>query len=678
MEYTKKGVPYFDREISVLSFNERVLQEAADQRLPLIERLHFLAIFSSNLDEFYRVRVASIRHLIRISKKPGKMQKLQSQLEAINLKSLELQEKFGRIYRESIMPGLNGEEIFLYNEKQLSREMEEKVLRYFDDEIAPVLTIQWLDRDEVAFPENERLYYFALITRDDRVHEAIIPFPANIPRFYVVEDNDTGFHVIMLDDVIRLGLQKRFQKPVRCYSFKINRDSELYLHDELAPSVKEKIKKSLKKRKTGIPTRFLYDGSMPVKLLHRMQTLFSLNPGDAIKGWQYHNFQDFWHFPYPDHRSSLRYPPRAALSHPALEGVANYQQVISQRDQLLHFPYQKFDHVIDYLKEAARDPEVITLKMTLYRAAPNSEVFKALIDAARSGKEVVVFSEVKARFDEERNLALGEQLEHAGARVLYSYDSLKVHSKICLIKRKRNGRESRQALLSTGNFNEKTAGVYSDLALFTAHPQLTSEVEQVFNYLEAPHEGAPEFQHLLVAQHNMRDRFEAMLDREIVHAGQGKNGFVFCKMNGLQDARMIRKLYQASNAGVEIRLLVRGICCLVPGKKGWSENITVKSIVSRYLEHARIFYFYNDGHPEMYAGSADWMARNLKRRVEVVFPVYDSDIFNQIETMMNLQWQDNIKARLIDESQSNPRVPPNPAQPINSQEAFYQYLKKSS
>ena len=667
MEYFKKGVPYFDREMSWLSFNGRVLQEAADDHVPLINRLHFLAIFSSNLDEFYKVRVAALRHLIRISKKESDITKLKQRLKAINNKALTLQQEFGSIYRQKIIPRLRQNGIYLHDETTLSQSQRQLLLDFYHR----------LDEGEKGFIENERLYFYRVAGDGEQPGDAVIRLPLEqFRRFQKIENAEPGFHVIMLDDVIRLGLEQEYQGKVSCYAFKLNRDAELYLHEEWAQSVREKIRKSLKKRDTGIPTRFLYDKATPRPVLEKMQFAFSLDVEDMIEGGRYHNFHDFWKFPYPQQPGNLTYPDIPALSYPPFENAGELAKGVRQADQLLHFPYQRYEYIIRFLREAAADPAVRSIKMTLYRAAGRSAVFEALMQAARNGKEVLVFNEVQARFDEENNLSLGEQLEEAGAKVLYSHEGLKVHSKLCLITRQtENGLES-QALLSTGNFNEKTAEVYSDLALFTAHPGITQEVKQVFDYLEHP-EGTLTFNHLLVAKHNMRQRFYELIDREIAHVKAGRKGLIFCKMNGLQDKGMIRKLYEASRAGVEVRLLVRSICCLVPGKEGFSGNISVKSIVGRFLEHARVFMFHNDGNPAMYAGSADWMARNLKRRVEVVFPIYDSDIFNQIETMMNLQWQDNIKARLIDESQSNPRVPPNPAQPINSQEAFYQYLKKS-
>jgi len=533
------------------------------------------------------------------------------------------------------------------------------------------------DEVEKGFIENEKLYFYRVTEDGKPLEDAIIRLPLEqFRRFQKIETGEPGFHVIMLDDVVRLGLEQEYPGKVTCYAFKLNRDAELYLYEDWAQSVREKIRKSLKKRDTGIPTRFLYDKATPGNVLKKMQSAFSLEKEDMIEGGRYHNFYDFWKFPYPEQQSHLTYRAMPALSYPYFEHSGVLAKVVRQKDHVLHFPYQRYDYIIRFLQEAATDSAVRSIKMTLYRAAGRSAVFEALMQAARSGKEVLVFNEVQARFDEENNLSLGEQLEDAGARVLYSHEGLKVHSKLCLITRQtENGWES-QALLSTGNFNEKTANVYSDLALFTAHPAITQEVKQVFDYLENP-QGEMPFNHLLVAKHNMRQRFYGFIDREIAHAKAGKKGLVFCKMNGLQDKGMIRKLYEASRAGVEVRLLVRSICCLVPGKEGFSENITVKSIVGRFLEHARVFLFHNDGNPEMFAGSADWMARNLKRRVEVVFPIYDSDIFNQIETMMNLQRKDNTKARLIDEDQSNPRVPSNTSRPINSQEAFYEYLKKS-
>jgi len=670
MEYTKKGTPFFDREISWLSFNGRVLQEAADPSVPLLNRLQFLAIFSSNLDEFYTVRVASIRHLIRVAGKESQKHKLQEALREINAKAVLLQTRFGKIYREQLLPGLAQNNIFLRKIDSLDEQERVTALAIFSEKLKDNLRI--IPLSERMFLKNGHLYHFMRYKVDDDTAFAIIPFPYQ-KRFFTLDTHRKGLHVLLLDDVLRIGLEQQY-KQAECWSFKLNRDADLYLNEELADSVKEKVKKSLKKRQTGIPSRFLFDAATPPSLLEKAMNSFALDREDFVEGGRYHNYFDFWDFPEPE-SPGFTYPALKPLNYPPFDKASEMKLEVSHRDHLLHFPYQDYAYLLQFLDEAASDEEVTSIKMTLYRAAKNSAIFKALKKAAKNGKEVVLFNEVQARFDEENNMWIGEELEKAGARVLYSYEGLKVHSKIALITRVNEGRKSYQAVLATGNFNEKTARIYSDLAMFTANQDVGRELDTVFGYLENPI-GTLEFKHLLVARHNMRQRFEEMIDREIANAEQDLKAEIFCKMNSLQDRRMIEKLYEASQKGVKIKLLVRGICCLVPGKEGWSENIEVRSIVGRFLEHARVFVFHNNGDEEMYAGSADWMARNLKRRIEVVFPVERKELAKQVRTMMDLQWDDHRKARCIDQQQSNPYCSSTKKQQADSQHGFYEWLKK--
>lgn len=670
MEYTKKGTPLFGREISWLSFNGRVLQEAADQSVPLLNRLQFLAIFSSNLDEFYTIRVASIRHLIRVAGKESQKQKLQEDLREINAKAVQLQTRFGRIYREHILPKLAQNNIFLRDADSLDDKERDNALAIFSEKLKDDLRI--IPLSERMFLKNGHLYHFMRYKQDGDTTYAIIPFPYQ-KRFFTLDTHRKGLHVILLDDVLRIALEQQYVEA-ECWSFKLNRDADLYLNEELANSVKEKVKKSLKKRQTGIPSRFLFDAAVPPALLEKALNSFALDREDFVEGGRYHNYFDFWDFPEPQ-SPDFTYPALKPLNYPPFDKASGMNEELNYRDHLLHFPYQDYAYLLQFLDEAASDKNVTSIKMTLYRAAKNSAIFKALNKAAKNGKEVVLFNEVQARFDEENNMWIGEELENAGARVLYSHEGLKVHSKIALITRVKEGRKSYQAVLATGNFNEKTAKVYSDFAMFTANQEIGIELDTVFGYLENPI-GTLEFKHLLVARHNMRQRFEEMIDREIENAEQGLKAEIFCKMNSLQDRRMIEKLYEASQKGVQIRLLVRGICCLVPGKEGWSENIKVRSIVGRFLEHARVFVFHNQGKEDVYAGSADWMARNLKRRIEVVFPVTEPSLKKQILQMMSLQWNDQPKARCINALQDNPYCFTAKEPQLDSQHAFYDYLKR--
>ena len=670
MEYIKKGLPIFDREISWLSFNHRVLQEAEDPATPLLNRLEFLAIFSSNLDEFYKVRVASIRHMIRVANKESREQKLSVTLREINQKAVSLQNRFGAIYRKEILPELADKGVYLRDIASLDEEERNLAIAYFHKHLRQHLRMMPLtDR---MFLKNEHLYHFMRYTVNERTENAIIPFPINEKRFFVLDNHKPGLYVLLLDDVLRLGLASIYEKA-QCWSFKLNRDAELYLNEELADSVKEKIKKSLKKRKTGIPSRFLYDSSMPADVLEQLKESLCLEWDDFVEGGRYHNFFDFWDFPQPNDKN-LTHPPLQALPYPLFDSRQSLKNQIRNQDHMLHFPYQDYGYLIRFLEEAASDETVCSIKMTLYRAAKYSAIFKALKKAAENGKEVLLFNEVQARFDEENNMWIGEELEKSGARVLYSHEGVKVHSKIILITRKNNHEKYYQSVLATGNFNEKTAKIYADLAMFTASQDIGKELDSIFGYLENP-VGTLEFNHLLVAKHNMRQRFEELIDREITHAQQDKPAEIFCKMNSLQDRKMIEKLYEASQKGVKIKLLVRGICCLIPGKENWSDNIEIRSIIGRFLEHARVFTFYNNGQEEMYAGSADWMARNLKRRVEVIFPVEKESLKKQLKAMMNLQWHDQKKSRCINESQDNPYCYQSKTAKTDSQHGFYEWLE---
>ena len=677
----KKDLPYYDREMSWVQFNGRVLQEAEDANNPLIERLRFLAIFSSNLDEFYRVRIASLRSLIRLKKKERKELAIKpKKLLVALLKTIDKQQrKFGDIYRKQLLPALEREGIYLQTEQSVNESQRNYLLDYYRNRVAEHIIAEPL-RSEGSKPflTNNQLYFYAK-TRSESGEEQrwILKIPTNeVGRYISVDEGTAGFHVMVLDDLIRMALPEIFPdwEVEFCHSFKVNRDGDLYLEDEYGQSVVEKIHKGLKKREYGLPSRFLYDPQLPKEELKLIMDALDLEDEDLMPGGKYHNFSDLWDFPFPplDH---LTYPPQPALNFKAFDTDGPLWEVIQSRDYALHFPYQSYDYVVRFLEEAAADPQVKTIKMTLYRVAGKSLLCKALIKAAEAGKQVMVFDEVQARFDEESNLYWGKELEKAGAQVLYSCEGLKVHSKLCLVEREIDGQKQRQALLATGNFNEKTARIYCDIGYFTARAAITEEVARVFEMLHNPHE-PHHFDHLLVAPHQLRDRFNTLIDNEIEAAQQGRKAEIFAKMNSLQDKKIIARLYNASQAGVKVRLLVRGICVAVPGMNGISENIRIRSIVGRYLEHARIFYFHNGGEPAMYAASADWMTRNLNRRVEVGFPISDGQIWKDLLKMLNLQWDDNQKGRKINIRQNNPYCKVKGKKKIESQSEFYHYLRE--
>lgn len=675
----------YNRDLSWLSFNYRVLQEAKSPDVPLIERLKFLAIYSSNLDEFYRVRVAAQRHLMRMSPNTAKDHELPPEelIKRINRKVDKQQNELGEIYRGQIIPELARHNIFLVDDTGLTPGQRECARNYFKSDVHQHIKPVKIDTGgEAPFLHNKRLYFAVRLEYNDADgnvigENLIVNIPTDkVPRFFVLPCAECRHLVIQLDDIMRLSLDILFpgKQIIYFYSVKLSRDAELYLEDEFSEDVVDKIKKSLKKRETGIPSRFLYDQTMPRAFLDFLARVFDLEVEDLVPGGRYHNFSDYFSFPAPD-LPELFYEPFPPLSHPALRDRESFFEIAKRKDTLFHFPYQAYDPVIRFIEEASMDPGVEAIKITLYRVASDSGVAKALIVAAKRGVEVTVFDEVKARFDEEANIYWGDELSKAGARVMYSYEQLKVHSKLCLVLRRENGELKRYAFLSSGNFNEKTARIYCDHGLLTADQRLTVETGKVFDYLENQ-DKAPIFDHLLVAPFDLRPLLESLIENEIKNAKQGKKAAIIIKVNSLEDKKMIKKLYKASNAGVHVRIVVRGICCLIPGKEGLSKNIKATSIVDRFLEHARVFIFHNNGDEKLYVASADWMKRNLSRRVEVAFPIYDPDAREEIMALMDFQLKDNTKARIINKTQSNPFVKSKSKRLIRTQYDTYNYIKK--
>lgn len=650
---------YHKRDISWLSFNHRVLQEARDPNVPLYERIKFLAIYSSNLDEFYRVRVSSLRQFQRLDKQERKsMLEVKPKRELKELKKIvhQQQVEFGIIFRSQIIPALRENNIFLLNDHQLfSKEQKEFAKAYFLEKILPHLQHQRMaDKMDVPFLKNRSLYFVARLMDADEF--GLVNIPSDVlPRFIALPGLEGQFNVTFLDEIIRGNLQHLFPEGVQAaYSIKVSRDAELYIDDEYTGDLRQKIKDSLTKRSSGAPTRMLYDSAMSIEETKELKEIFQLSKNDLFPGARYHNFSDFFGFPAPDGKPELHDEPMPPHVHPELENAESIIKVMQQQDVLLHFPYQKYDYIPQLIKEAANDPAVTEIKITLYRVAKDSSIAKALLEAQENGKKVTVFVEVKARFDEESNLQWGETLQIAGAKVIYSRPGIKVHSKILLISRLEADAIRYYAYLGTGNFNEKTATLYTDHALLTADPRLCNEVADVFHLLEeTPLVGS--FQHLMVSPVNSRQKFVACVDREIENAKAGLPAWMMLKMNSLEDTAMIDKLYEASLAGVQIKLIIRGICCAIPGLPGLSENIEAISIIDRFLEHARIYHFANGGQEELYLASADWMTRNLDRRVEVVFPIFNPELKQELVRFLHIQWADNVKARLINAALDNPR-----------------------
>ncbi|UII34458.1 polyphosphate kinase 1 [Fulvivirga ulvae] len=674
---------YFDRDVSWLSFNRRVLMEAANASVPLYERIKFLAIYSSNLDEFFRVRVAALRSIVDIDKKkinkrftisPKKL--LQEILDEVNLQ----QEEFGRIKKEMILPELRKNKIILYRNEPIIREHRRAVEHYFKSKILSYLqpVIMTGEKSKAPYLDNRALY-FAISLENKLTGEtdyAHLNIPTDhLPRFVELPKANEFFYYIAIDDIIRENLDFLFPNhDVKgCYSIKLNRDADLNIEDEYSGDLVKKIRKQIDKRNLGVPSRFLYDNAMPREMLAFLVEKFNLEEDDLVPGGRYHNMYDLFGLQNP-RKPAFENEPLEPIRKTCLEENPSVFNAIDQGDVMLHFPYHNYDYVLRFFNEAALDAHVEEIKVTFYRIAPESFISNALISAVNNGKKVTVFVEIKARFDEENNLKWAEKMEKAGIKIIYSIPGLKVHAKVGLVcRRQEDGSLKRYGFFGTGNFNEKTATIYADEALLTCNKEMTEELDRVFEYLYTKEEVSP-FKQLLVSQFNITDRFTSMIDREIAHAREGKKAYIILKLNNLQDDIMIDKLYEASQAGVKIDLIIRAICCLRPGVEGLSENITVRRIVDRYLEHSRVFYFYNDGVENLYQGSADWMKRNLYYRIEVVFPILNKNLKKEVMKMLDLQLRDNTKACYINQNLQNIRVK-NKETGIQAQVDFYKWLK---
>ncbi|UCH85417.1 MAG: polyphosphate kinase 1 [Candidatus Latescibacterota bacterium] len=651
-----------NREISWLSFNERVLQEADDPDVPLLERLKFIGIFSSNLDEFFRVRVSSLRRMLEAGIYPksvygGSPRRVLKRIHKVVVKQRERFDKiFLKLERE-----LEQENIFIVNESELNEKQERFVHDYFQDQVRPALVPIMLDTvPKFPYLENQVIYLAIWLSKRDKpgsAKYALIEVPTDVlPRFIVLPKVDDRNCVIMLDDVIRYGLKDIFSvfahDDIGAYTVKITRDAELDIDDDVALSTLEKISKSLKQRRSAQAVRFVYDRDIPQDLLSFVLRNANLTKLDnVIAGGRYHNARDFMNFPNVG-ATRLRYKTPPALHHPQLDAHRSMFDAVKERDVLLHFPYQSFHHLTDLLREAAIDPKVRSIKITLYRVAKHSTIVNALINAVRNGKKVTVLLELQARFDEEANIYWTGELKKAGARVLSGVPGLKVHSKLCMITRKEGQRLVDYALVGTGNYHEGTAQIYTDHVLLTADKRITTDVRKTFEFLKDNYR-THNYKQLIVSPFFTRKRFAKLIRREIQNAKTGKEAYMYGKLNGLVDRKMIDKLYAASQAGVKIRLIVRGICSLIPGVKGVSDNVEVISIVDKYLEHSRIFVFCNNGDEEVYISSADWMTRNLDHRVEISTPIHDEALREELKHYLEIQFQDSTKARVINKTQNN-------------------------
>jgi polyphosphate kinase len=673
------------RDLSWLRFNARVLQEAQSDNVPLLERLKFLAIFSSNLDEFFKVRVATLRRLVKLKKKTrAKLGESPKRLlKDVLAEVARQQEEFGATFREQLLPALTAQHIHLLSEAELTDKQREWAAQYFRDKVQNLLSPVVLDETlHHLFLKDQTVYLTFFLTKPkaqkpklepERVLIMELPTKRHGGRFVRLPDEGEERYVLFLDDVIRVGAAELFPayKEIEVNAIKLSRDAELDIEEEVSGDLMEKIRSSLAKRATGFPARLLFDPEMPKEVLRAIKQKTGITDEELVEGSRYHNFRDFFGFPHFD-EPAFHYPDRPALAHPTLPRTGSLLAAIEQRDHLLHLPYQSFDYVTRLLREAATDARVSSISITLYRVASKSAVVKNLIKAAKHGKQVTVVMELKARFDEESNLFWADKLKRAGAHVIFTPPELKVHSKLLLIARREADETTRQyAYFSTGNFNESTADLYTDHGLFTANPELTHEAAAVFGYLR-DQSTVPELKQLLVAPFGLRPGLNDLIDYEIKQAKKGKDAYIILKVNAVEDEGMICKLYDASRAGVRVELIVRGIGRLMPGEAGLSENIHQRGIVDRFLEHSRVYVFAHGGAEKVYVSSADWMTRNLDRRVEVAFPILDEALRAEVRQLLDFQRQDNVKARDF----GNGFIPAVAGEkPLQAQEATYKWLK---
>lgn len=668
----------FNRELSWLSFNERVLQESLDKNTPLVERLRFLGIYSNNMDEFFRVRVANVNRMTSFKgqKMDGFDGNAAELLEAIQNQVAKQRKVYDLAYRK-ILNELEKHHIYHVNESNVPDKFKAELAAYYHGELKQDIVPIMLDKKR-KFPRlmDKEIYLAVRMSGGpkEKIRYALIQIPSSHPRFKVLKDGDTNY-VMLLDDIIRLFLQQIFSifevDEIAAYTYKFTRDAELNLDDDISISMYDKMEESIKQRKKGEPVRFIYDGQMPKDLIKYLKESIGTAPTDhVVPSGRYHNFKDLMSFP-DFGRSELVFPSLKPSFHPEFNKCSSILKMILAKDVMLHYPYQKFDHLVDFLREAAIDPKVKEIKINIYRVAKRSQIINALINAVKNGKEVTVVVELQARFDEENNMYWSNVLREHGAKIIYGVPGLKVHSKLIQVTRFSARKEQVIVHVGTGNFHGGNAKIYSDFGLLTARPEIAREVKKVFGLLENNIERGT-YRYLMVSPFNTRRKFLQLIDLEIKNAKKGLPAAIDIKMNNLVDIKLIKKLYDASNAGVKVRAIIRGICCLVPGVKKQSENIEVRSIVGRYLEHARSVVFHNNGDPMYFITSADWMQRNLDKRIEVSTVVLDDDLKNELREVFEIQWSDNVKSRVVDQNQRNLKVKRTPDSPmINSQEVLF-------
>jgi polyphosphate kinase len=679
----------FNRDLSWLGFNFRVLQEAADNRVPLYERITFLSIFSSNLDEFFRVRYPSVIAVSKLSTK--------TQLKAVTGYDEDIPEKmqseiirqldfFGTILTNDIIPGLRKNGICFYYNEPVKKEHINEIREIFLSQVLSFIQPVFLegDIDKKFIPENNNLYFIVTLKAEDGItyRHAVINIPSGkLPRFFVLNKSDGNEYVIFIDDIIRENLNCIFpgNEIHGVYSIKFNRDAELGLEDEYSENLVNKIEKQLRKREYGPPSRFLYEHTMPRNVQLYLASLFQLSFEEMFAGGRYHNLRDLSSF--PSFNKNLTYEKWKPVPSDDIINCGDIFNILNTKDILLHLPYQSYNPVLSFFNQAAVDSNVKEIYITLYRVAAESHIVNALISAAKNGKKVTAFIELKARFDEANNIKWSRVMQDAGIKIIYSIPGIKVHSKIAVIRKKSGNNTLTYAILSTGNFNEVTAKFYTDHVLMTTEPSIIKDLLVLFKYLQKdeklPAKAKVKFDKLLVSQFNMNEKFEKLIEQEMQHAALGQEALIRIKINNLEEPNMINLLYKAGKAGVKVNLVVRGICCLMPGVPGMSDNITVKRLVDRYLEHTRLFIFGAGNNPEVIIGSADWMIRNLYHRIEVCVPVINTGCKKELIDYFEIQWSDTDKAVVLSHAlEQQHSVESIQGEKLNAQHSIYQYLQK--
>ena len=668
---------FINREISWLEFNERVLEEANDFTVPLIERIRFLGIFSNNLDEFYRVRYATVKR-IAVSTNSGKKlfkgRTAQELLNDITLKATDLQQK-SFLTLNNIIKLLEKDKIYFIDESKIKFNHRQFINNYFFEIISPAIEVIILNKNKKfpKFKENLSFLLIRIVLEDDEIQNAIIRFPRNLDRFVILPSDSIEQNIIMIDDIIRFHLKDIFKifnpKSIEANMVKASRDAELDFDDDISKSYLDKIAQSVKERSSADPVRFVYDSEIKLETLNFLLNKMGINneTDSIIPGGKYHNRRDYMDF--PNLNNSLVYKPMSPLNVKGFSHSDNTFDKLKEKDFMIHTPFHKFTYLISFLMKSSIDPKVKKISITIYRLSKLSKVASALINAARNGKKVVVQIELQARFDESANIRYAKEMQSQGIKLIFGSPSLKVHSKICLIERLENGNLKKYGFISTGNFNESTAKIYTDLTLFTSNVKILEEVSNVFNFFNANYKKYV-FKNLFVSPINTETKIKKLINNEIINAKNGKEAWIKIKINNITSYSLIRSLYDASRAGVKIKMIVRGICCLIPGYKNMSKNIEVISIVDRYLEHTRFMIFNSNDNNKVFISSADWMTRNLDNRVEVTCPILQKDLKKEILDIFNIYWSDNIKSRLVN-SNSKSRITNQKS--FRSQEKMYNY-----